>query len=404
MVAASLALVVSTGGCASTAIAAQGWSGIASVNGKLYYTALSATGGGGGFLGCGGTPPASELIILNSTDGGVLSTLDLGDSTVSYGIPVLSGDYAFITGYNGKVYRVNVVSGGQPLGVYLDTDNPRSIVGGAVIADSRLFVASLDGYVYALNQDTLARLWRFQTGGEIWSTPIVANGTVYIGSFDKKVYALDAATGDEKWSFDAGGAVVATPLVSGDTVFVASLGRNLFALDANSGEVLWQYPLPSSSVQPGNWFWATPVLDGGYLYAPNTDGRIYVVSAQDGTLHAGPVKIGDSLVSSPVAINGNIVAVTVSGEIYTVDISTMQVSGNPYNLRTIGTDNSAIVVRAPLLSDGGFVYIHTSNPGKVYKFDPAQKTVTEVGTSPSSSTTTPTSTVSTVTVTVTTTA
>jgi outer membrane protein assembly factor BamB len=404
LIVVSLAIILVAGaGCASTSIAAQGWPGVASANGRLFYMALSAAGGGG-FLGCGASPPSSQLIILNSSDGGILTTLDLGDSTISYGTPVANGDFAYITGYNGKVYKFNVVSGGNPLGVYLDADNPESIIGGVVVADSRVFVASVDGYLYALNQDTLARLWRFKTGDKIWSTPVVANGTVYIGSFDKKVYALDAASGAEKWSFDTGGAVVAAPVVSGNSVFIASLGRNLFALDANTGDVLWQYPSESSLVKPGNWFWATPVLEGGFLYAPNTDGNIYIINAQDGTLQSGPLKTGDSIVSSPVLANGNVILVTVSGNVYTIGTGTKEFNGSAYDLRTTGSANSGIVVRASLLSSDGFIYIHTNNPEKVYKFDPSAKTVTEVGTGPSSTTAPPPSSVATVTVTVTTTA
>ena len=33
-------------------------------------------------------------------------------------------------------------------------------------------------------------LWKFKTGGGVYSSPAVANGTVYIGSYDGNLYAF----------------------------------------------------------------------------------------------------------------------------------------------------------------------------------------------------------------------
>jgi hypothetical protein len=38
-------------------------------------------------------------------------------------------------------------------------------------------------------------LWKFTTGGKVFSSPAVSDGVVYVGSFDGKVYALNALTG-----------------------------------------------------------------------------------------------------------------------------------------------------------------------------------------------------------------
>ena len=40
------------------------------------------------------------------------------------------------------------------------------------------------------------KLWHFETGGEVYSSPAVADGVVFFGSNDKKVYALKAGAGD----------------------------------------------------------------------------------------------------------------------------------------------------------------------------------------------------------------
>ena len=40
--------------------------------------------------------------------------------------------------------------------------------------------------VYALSMRTGQRLWRFQTGAEVYSSPTVSHGVVFFGSYDHK--------------------------------------------------------------------------------------------------------------------------------------------------------------------------------------------------------------------------
>ena len=67
-------------------------------------------------------------------------------------------------------------------------------------------------------------LWRFQTGGNVDSSPAVVDGVVYIGSGDEYVYALDAATGKQDWRFQTGGYVLSPPAVMDGVVYIGSSG------------------------------------------------------------------------------------------------------------------------------------------------------------------------------------
>lgn len=399
----AILLIVPLGaGCMRTTVAAQGWSGIAGSNGQLFYLTTVAGSGGGGFLGCGSPASNSQLIALSTGDGGVLNTFAIPESTVFYGTPVISGDFAYITGYNGRLYRVNTVSGGTAQSTQLNSDKPQAIIGGAVVANGLVFAASADGRLYALDATTLAKQWQFSTGDQIWSTPAVSDGTVYIGSFDKNVYAVDAASGAKKWSYATQGVVVATPVVSGGVVYVASLDRHVYALDAASGNLLWQFPAADDSVSR-NWFWATPVLVGGKLYAPNTNGVIYVINASDGSLVADLDTHG-SIKSSPVIVGSKVVVVTEEGEIYTIDTVTLQFEGQPCRLRDVpasGTSNSKVKVRASLSVFNGLVYIQTTDPDRVFEFNPVTGNAGEIGTKQSVVTSPPPTNTNTVTVTAT---
>ena len=84
---------------------------------------------------------------------------------------------------------------------------------GVAIQGDRLFVASLDGYLYALDLHSGAIRWRADTfvdrerGYTITGAPYLAGNVVVIGNagaeFDARGYitAYDAVTGEHRWRF-----------------------------------------------------------------------------------------------------------------------------------------------------------------------------------------------------------
>ena len=58
-----------------------------------------------------------------------------------------------------------------------------------------VYVGSNDGYTYALNSSTGAKVWSYATGDIELSSPAVVGGVAFIGSTDNVTYALNASTG-----------------------------------------------------------------------------------------------------------------------------------------------------------------------------------------------------------------
>ena len=83
--------------------------------------------------------------------------------------------------------------------------------------------------------------WKFETHGEIWSSPAIGiDGTVYVGSLDHRVYAI-GEDGNFRWAYETFGPIWSSPAVAGDgTVYVASVDRNLYALARGTREVVHQ--------------------------------------------------------------------------------------------------------------------------------------------------------------------
>ncbi|EMR74562.1 PQQ enzyme repeat-containing protein [Thermoplasmatales archaeon SCGC AB-540-F20] len=98
------------------------------------------------------------------------------------------------------------------------------------IYDDVLYVASPNGYIYALNISNVDKpLWKQQVytrgiGNFLVTSPAYAEGVVYIGTPTGTFYALDASDGEIKWAFETfeprdNFAVTTSPIVSNGLVF-----------------------------------------------------------------------------------------------------------------------------------------------------------------------------------------
>ncbi len=71
--------------------------------------------------------------------------------------------------------------------------------------------------------------------------PVVGGGLVYFGaSADNRVYALDAESGAVAWTFDTDGPVRFAPVYDAGRLYVVSDDGHCYALDAANGRLLWR--------------------------------------------------------------------------------------------------------------------------------------------------------------------
>lgn len=71
-----------------------------------------------------------------------------------------------------------------------DAPTPALVQSSIGVAGEEIYFGCDDGYVYALDRETGAQKWMFETGGPVASSPWVADGALYVGSDDGHVYAL----------------------------------------------------------------------------------------------------------------------------------------------------------------------------------------------------------------------
>jgi outer membrane protein assembly factor BamB len=146
-------------------------------------------------------------------------------------------------------------------------------------------------------------LWKYQTGGKIFSSPLIYRELLLFGSEDGHLFALHAATGKLAWKFKTDGPVHGSPAVQGDKVFFTSWDGNLYAVNVTTGRLLWKFgsrgekkagakglwgmkPATEYMDDPFDFFLSSPATDSSadLVYFGSGDGNLYALSMTDGKM------------------------------------------------------------------------------------------------------------------------
>lgn len=157
----------------------------------------------------------------------------------------------------------------------------------AVLSSNRLFLGTMDGNAYAIDDFGGSNLWSASISGGTVAPAAVAGGIVLFCSVPGTVYGLRASDGTTAWTFTCKKAVTAAPCVSGTTAYVADHGGNAYAINTSNGSQIW-----TSRV-------AAPVLsslaaDATAVYVPAENMFVYALNTSDGSIRASHRVIGQS--------------------------------------------------------------------------------------------------------------
>ncbi len=246
-----------------------------------------------------------ELLALDKNTGDTvwrreLPTEEDPDKAI-YGSVAVTDDLVLVGGYDGVLYAYNKADGSP---AWQERLSVRIVGGPAVSGDLALVgtgaAGSTDSSQSGLHAvDIVAGdpVWEYGDPGPIWSSPTIRNGVAYFGSLDHYVYAVNIEDGGEKWKYKLGGSVASGIAAHDDTVIFGGFDSTLYALDANTGNLKWKFP------DATRWYWATPLVDDGVVYAPSLDGVLYALDAATGRLEWKYVSEGQ-LVGAPAVVNG----------------------------------------------------------------------------------------------------
>jgi len=195
-------------------------------------------------------------------------------------------------------------------------------------------------------------LWEYETGDDVWGSPVVADGTVYVPSYDRHLHAIDAESGEEIWTFELNHVADATPGVYDDVVVCGSFDHHIYAVDATGGNKLWEY-------DTGGIVRGSPTIVDGTVYigshCQNTDCLRYDYGEEMGELHALDLKTGEKqwdfesdrgILAKPAVSEAELFAATYAGELVALDRETGETHW------TYESEASNAVASSPCLVDG----------------------------------------------------
>jgi outer membrane protein assembly factor BamB len=186
----------------------------------------------------------------------------------------------------------------------------------AVPSGSVLLVAAIDPLcragVWEWDGRRLSTVWKLTHGGEPHSSPaILANRLVVFGRADGRVLGFDAQTGVKMWEYDAGEPIMSTPAASGAGVLYAVSLQHLHAVDAATGAAA---PAGPQRLKLHGPTLASPAVTAEHVYLPGRE--MLTVSHTFNVRSHNSDFAGNGLSSPAVGANGSVYVVAVDGAVW----------------------------------------------------------------------------------------
>lgn len=156
---------------------------------------------------------------------------------------------------------------------------------------ARVYAASHDGRVSALDPDSGREIWQTKLDVDLAAGPGVGQGVVAVVSVDGDVITLESDTGAERWRRFIAGESLAIPLITADNVLVQTVDNQLRALSLYDGSERWsiEQQTPALTIRGST----SPVNVGGNVVTGFDNGRLVAVDISSGDVQ------WDSMISPP---------------------------------------------------------------------------------------------------------
>ena len=233
-----------------------------------------------------------------------------------------------------------------------------------------LFIASTNGYLYALKQASGALVWQTRLGNYLTdATPALEGQVLFVAVHSSALEALDAHTGQVYWTFETNEKIQAPPLVVGEHVLVASR-TTLWALDATNGRLIWRFHRGVSG-------WPTmgsPAVAGNTVYFGLGSGtQFWALNLENGHI-LWSFDTGDRLTSTALVAGDSIYVATWHGNIFALE----RINGKKrwsYALNTSHGQSVVDGVGGSMALAGGHLYVGDYR-GSVLNIDAVKGSVT----------------------------
>jgi outer membrane protein assembly factor BamB len=153
--------------------------------------------------------------------------------------PALSDNYVFIPLVNGRIEAYSLSN--QKISPWYYQSFGRAMVAPLVTPESIVWTTDA-GYLYVGGSNKLGMRYRLETGAEIVAPPSYHQPYVFVASMEGELFAMHELTGLQRWKYSCGFPVTRAAAGVGDRVFVTSGEPALHCLNATSGIGVWEAP------------------------------------------------------------------------------------------------------------------------------------------------------------------
>jgi outer membrane protein assembly factor BamB len=184
-----------------------------------------------------GAVSGDRLYLFDRYDGHLIWSRELGSAPATG--PALTDRYAYVALMNGQI-EAYLISSPETQPWYYQSKGRtfyRPTTTGTVVSwptDS--------GLLYVCRASPPRVLFRLETDAEIVTSPSEKAPYLYIASLDGYLYCIDELTGREHWKFSTGRPITSSPAVVGDVAYVASTEPALHAVSIETGLEMWHVP------------------------------------------------------------------------------------------------------------------------------------------------------------------
>jgi eukaryotic-like serine/threonine-protein kinase len=303
--------------------------------------------------------------------------------------PVIGNKTIFVSSTGGIVYALDF-SG--KLKWSFETDN--SIEAPALYLDGKVYIGNLSGSLYALDGDTGKEIWRYQADNQIMGSAnyyTLRNRLhLLVGSYDYFLHCVDAETGRLVWKYESDNYINGAPAVdrqmalfggcdgflhlvnllngqgatkievatyiagsvasATNLVYTGDYDGLFSCIDVVKKEVRWRFDNPESNLP----ILGSPAIAAGKVVIGGQDKYVRCFDNQGRQIWS--FRAGGRLDASPVIVKNTVIAATMDGWVYALNLSDGKQLWS-YEIGSAIAHNPAVVNRCmAVAARDGFVY------------------------------------------------
>lgn len=283
-----------------------------------------------------------RVYFLDVACGETVWTFETGDVVKSSPTVDPKTGLVFVGSHDGHIYSLNPLAKSCTWQHYCG--------GGAVFSSPcvhlfprQLYCCTLIGHLHCLNTDSGTVLWTYSSGVPFFSSPYCSDSCVCIGAVNGHIVGL-SHSGDQLWDFSTEGPVFSSPCISSlesltnsqkvfktprstptspPTNHVVTCGSHdghIYCLTAANGSLLWKFQTTGKVFSIPFMFDGTPWGFGTLVAVCCTDGTVWILDGEIGTLKAA-LSLPGELFSSPVVWGQTLVVGCRNDYVYCLELS-----------------------------------------------------------------------------------